>query len=74
MLKQELDLLRKKIAGRLSLPFIAGSLEDDKLEKSIVPEEILTASSVYFNNRKVTIYGGSNEIQKNIIVKTAMDL
>ena len=72
--EQELDLLRKKIAGRLSLPFIAGSLEDDKLEKSIVPEEILTASSVYFNNRKVTIYGGSNEIQKNIIVKTAMDL
>jgi len=28
----------------------------------------------YFNNRKVTIYGGSNEIQRNIITKAVLGL
>ncbi len=28
----------------------------------------------YFNNRKVTIYGGSNEIQRNIIAKAVLGL
>jgi alkylation response protein AidB-like acyl-CoA dehydrogenase len=28
----------------------------------------------YFNNRKVSIYGGSNEIQRNIITKAVLGL
>jgi len=28
----------------------------------------------YFNTRKVSIYGGSNEIQKNIIAKAILGL
>jgi alkylation response protein AidB-like acyl-CoA dehydrogenase len=28
----------------------------------------------YFNNRKVSIYGGSNEIQRNIIAKAVLGL
>ena len=28
----------------------------------------------YFNNRKVSIYGGSNEIQHNVIAKAILDL
>jgi pimeloyl-CoA dehydrogenase large subunit len=32
------------------------------------------AASSYFNNRKVSIYGGSNEIQKNIIAKAVLGL
>lgn len=28
----------------------------------------------YFNQRKVTIYGGSNEVQRNILAKTMLDL
>lgn len=30
------------------------------------------AASSYFNNRKVSIYGGSNEIQRNIIAKAVL--
>ncbi|TAJ27398.1 acyl-CoA dehydrogenase family protein [Bosea sp. (in: a-proteobacteria)] len=30
------------------------------------------AAASYFNNRKVSIYGGSNEIQKNIIAKAVL--
>ncbi|KUL93688.1 acyl-CoA dehydrogenase [Bosea sp. WAO] len=32
------------------------------------------AATSYFNNRKVSIYGGSNEIQKNIIAKAVLGL
>ena len=32
------------------------------------------AALSYFNNRKVTIFGGSNEIQKNIIAKHVLGL
>lgn len=32
------------------------------------------AAASYFNNRKVSIYGGSNEIQKNIIAKAVLGL
>ena len=30
------------------------------------------AAPGYFNNRKVSIYGGSNEIQRNIIAKAVL--
>jgi pimeloyl-CoA dehydrogenase large subunit len=33
-----------------------------------------TAAAVYFNNRKVSIYGGSNEIQRNVIAKAILGL
>lgn len=32
------------------------------------------AAALYFNNRKVTIYGGSNEIQHNVIAKAILGL
>ena len=32
------------------------------------------AAPTYFNTRKVTIYGGSNEIQRNIIAKQILGL
>jgi alkylation response protein AidB-like acyl-CoA dehydrogenase len=32
------------------------------------------ATQNYFNMRKVTIFGGSNEIQRNIIAKTVLGL
>ncbi len=30
--------------------------------------------AVYFNNRKTAILGGSNEIQRNILTKTMLEL
>jgi alkylation response protein AidB-like acyl-CoA dehydrogenase len=31
-------------------------------------------ADTYFNTRKVSIYGGSNEIQRNIIAKAVLGL
>ena len=43
-----------------------GSNEIDDATAMIAPN--------YFNYRKVTIYGGSNEIQRNIIAKAVLGL
>ena len=38
------------------------------------PENALTVTPFYFNNRAASIYGGSNEIQRNIIAKAVLGL
>jgi alkylation response protein AidB-like acyl-CoA dehydrogenase len=38
------------------------------------PDYGYTASEKYFNSRKLSIYGGSNEIQRNIIAKAVLGL
>ena len=39
-----------------------------------IPEFAAGAAATYFNNRKTSIYGGSNEIQRNIIAKMVLGL
>ena len=41
---------------------------------SAYPDYAPALSGAYFNYRKTTIYGGSNEIQRNIISKMMLDL
>ncbi|GGC51898.1 pimeloyl-CoA dehydrogenase large subunit [Chelatococcus reniformis] len=41
-------------------------------EPAVGPDWATTAAPNYFNYRKVSIYGGSNEIQKNIIAKAIL--
>ena len=43
-------------------------------EEPIGPEGAAEAAPGYFNYRKVSIYGGSNEIQRNIIAKAILGL
>jgi acyl-CoA dehydrogenase len=38
------------------------------------PADLLTVTPFYFNNRAASIYGGSNEIQRNIIAKAVLGL
>ena len=38
------------------------------------PAEAAPAAAQYFNNRKLSIFGGSNEIQRNIIAKMILGL
>jgi len=64
---QELDHLLRRASARYGRIFRPEALEDGFNGEEIGPFFAHTASSTYFNNRKVSIYGGSNEIQKNII-------
>jgi pimeloyl-CoA dehydrogenase large subunit len=43
-------------------------------EPSLLPEGMDAIAPLYFNARKVSIYGGSNEIQRNIIAKAFLGL
>ena len=38
------------------------------------PDFALKAARSYFNVRKMSIYGGSNEIQRNIVAKALLGL
>jgi alkylation response protein AidB-like acyl-CoA dehydrogenase len=48
--------------------------EEGSNEPPIGPGYGAFAAPNYFNFRKVSIYGGSNEIQKNIIAKAVLGL
>ena len=71
---QELDHLLRRASARYGRIFRPEALEDGFNGEEIGPFFAHTASSTYFNKRKVSIYGGSNEIQKNIISKMIVGL
>jgi alkylation response protein AidB-like acyl-CoA dehydrogenase len=76
-IRQELTSLLRRALGPQALPFPEDALhahasDDDTIAGGGLPEARFAAAS-YFNNRKLSIFGGSNEIQKNIIAKTMLD-
>jgi len=64
-IRQELQSLYRSALGPLAAPDVDDLSENELL----VPLDAARAASVYFNSRKLSIYGGSNEIQRNIIAK-----
>jgi alkylation response protein AidB-like acyl-CoA dehydrogenase len=61
-------------AGPLGLPFELSYLEGDEASTSVGDDDTAPLMPYYFNYRKTTIYGGSNEIQKNIITQMILGL
>jgi len=74
-LQQALDALMMEAAGYYALPYVPAQYDLDFPEDERIGSGIETMTSLrYFNNRKASIYGGSNEIQKNIIAKHVLGL
>ena len=73
-LDQSLNELAVEAVGNYALPFAPDVVKHGSNEEPVGPEYAATAAPTYFNRRKVTIYGGSNEIQKNIIAKAVLGL
>jgi alkylation response protein AidB-like acyl-CoA dehydrogenase len=71
-IQQALTELMVEAVGPMSMPFERDFLEG-KTSDSLDPEAAPLAS-YYFNFRKTSIYGGSNEIQKNIISQMILGL
>ena len=72
MLKLKGTQVRQAIQDlyRSALGPLAAPMADDLSENELaVPADAARAAPVYFNNRKLSIYGGSNEIQRNIVAK-----
>ena len=59
-------------AGPLSRAYIFDAMDAGWQGDQVVPGDILPLASTYFNMRKTTIYGGSNEVQRNIVAQTVL--
>ena len=73
-IRQEISSLARRAMGVHGRPFIAEALKDGFTGETFGPAYASAAASRYFNNRKLSIFGGSNEIQKNIISKMILGL
>jgi alkylation response protein AidB-like acyl-CoA dehydrogenase len=72
-IQQRLTELTLEMAGHYGAPYFRGFGEGDN-EHPIGQEWANRAAPTYFNARKTTIYGGSNEIQRNVIAKMVLGL
>ncbi|MCG7624187.1 acyl-CoA dehydrogenase family protein [Epibacterium sp. Ofav1-8] len=73
-IRQELTSLLRRAAGPDALPFWPDDLDGPDTDILARPEHAPAAAPGYFNMRKLSIFGGSNEIQRGIITKSILDL
>jgi len=76
-IQQQLTELQMQVLGPYSVAHIKEGLSlnwEPADGLSAYPDYAPALSGAYFNYRKTTIYGGSNEIQRNIISKMMLDL
>jgi len=73
-IQQVLTELMMEALGPYALPFIPEAMELGWRGEPVGPEYAAPLAARYFNWRKTTIYGGSNEIQRNIIAQMVLGL
>ena len=73
-IRQEISSLTRRAMGAYAQPFVEEALHEGFDGVPVGPDDAASAASQYFNNRKLSIFGGSNEIQKNIISKMILGL
>jgi len=78
-IQQRYTELMMLAAGPASLPFIREAMEagwqGDQAMAALWPGAVPQAAPLagtYFNYRKTSIYGGSNEVQRNIVAQTVL--
>jgi pimeloyl-CoA dehydrogenase large subunit len=72
VIQQQLTELVMEVVGPYAMPYQRDF--DGRNEPVVGPDYATEAAPMYFNYRKVSIYGGSNEIQRNIIAKAILGL
>ncbi len=72
VIQQQLTELAIEVAGPFAMPY--QPFEAGQNEEVVGPDYATEAAPDYFNYRKVSIYGGSNEIQRNIVAKAILGL
>jgi|TARA_B110000908_G_scaffold152705_1_gene188563 alkylation response protein AidB-like acyl-CoA dehydrogenase len=71
IIRQEINDLARRAVGPYAMPFASEAVEGSN-EPLPDPHEAGPVAAQYFNNRKLSIFGGSNEIQRGIIAKVKM--
>jgi alkylation response protein AidB-like acyl-CoA dehydrogenase len=73
-IRQAISHLMRKVLGVHALPFAEEELDYAFAGELLHTDYSAAPAGQYFNLRKLSIYGGSNEIQKNIIAKMILEL
>ncbi|MCP8467591.1 acyl-CoA dehydrogenase family protein [Pseudomonas sp. ZM23] len=73
-IRQAITHLLRKAVGPYALPFLEEEMDQANSGDLLHTDYSATAASQYFIMRKLSIYGGSNEIQKNIVSKVNLGL
>lgn len=71
-IQQRYTELMMLAAGPSSLPFIYEAMEAGWQGDHVGPAHCAPLAANYFNMRKTTIYGGSNEVQRNIVSQVVL--
>mgnify|MGYP000577486144 CR=1 FL=1 len=72
VIRQEIDALTRSAVGPYAMPLVPEALEEGSNVETVGPDYAAAATPGYLNNRKLSIYGGSNEIQRSIIAKSLL--
>ncbi|MEO1779783.1 MAG: acyl-CoA dehydrogenase family protein [Pseudomonadota bacterium] len=72
VIRQEINDLARRAVGPYAMPFASEAVAG---ANDLVPDphDAGPVAAQYFNNRKLSIFGGSNEIQRGIIAKVALE-
>ena len=73
-IRQQIDDLMRRAAGTYARPWVPESFEGGWNGEPVGPEWAGPVATQYFNNRKLSIFGGSNEVQREIITKAILEL
>ncbi len=73
-IQQQLAELSMDAVGVYANPWIEAALEANWNGEPVGPEYAAAKTPYYLFRRKASIYGGSNEIQKNVLTKAVLEL
>jgi alkylation response protein AidB-like acyl-CoA dehydrogenase len=73
-IRQEITSLTRRALGPYARPFVSEALDEGYNGEPVGPDDAAPVAADYFNNRKLSIFGGSNEVQREIITKALLEL
>jgi len=73
-IQQDLAELLMESAGPYGLPFVAAALDAGFHGTTAAGTHLNSVAPQYFDIRKVSIYGGTNEVQKSLIAKSVLGI
>jgi alkylation response protein AidB-like acyl-CoA dehydrogenase len=73
-IRQKITALMRIAAGPYAQPYWPEAFEEGPPSNALGPDFAPVVAAQYFHNRKLSIFGGSNEVQRDIIAKTILGL
>ncbi len=73
-IRQQIDDMTRRAAGTYARAWVPESFEGGWNGEAVGPEWAGPVATQYFNDRKLSIFGGSNEVQREIITKAILEL